>query len=92
MHFYTENYVSRVPHVMYGSVCLVNFAVALLRTCMKISKSKYLKSKTCLQCLDGTVKFAIDLLLTCRRVAAGKRPFLPLRLRKSGHAALSGAV
>ena len=85
-------YMSRVPHVMYGSVCLVNFAVAVLRTCMKISKSRYPKSKTYLECLDFAMTFAIDLLLTCSRVAAGERTFLPLRPRKSGHAALSGAV
>ena len=84
--------MSRVPRVMYGSVCLVSVAVAVLRTCMKISKNMHLKSKTCLQWLDFAMNFVIDLLLTCSRVAAGIRTFLPLRLRKSGHAALSGAV
>ena len=84
--------MSRVPHVMYGSICFVNVAVALLRICMKISKSRYQTSKTYLECLDVAMKFAIDLLLTCSRVAAGERTFLPLRPRKSGHAALSGAV
>ena len=90
--FRTDNYVSRVPHVMYSSVCLMMCAVALLRTCMMISKSRYSKSKTCLQGLDFAMKFALDLLLTCSRVAVGERTFLPLRPRKSGHAALSGAV
>ena len=84
--------MSRVPHVMYGSVCVVNVAVAVLRTCRKISKSRYVKSKACLQRLDFAMTFVIDLLLTCSRVAAGERTFLPLRLRKFGHAALSGAV
>ena len=42
--------------------------------------------------LDVATTFVIDLLLTCSRVAAGERTFLPLRLGKSGHAALSGAV
>ena len=42
--------------------------------------------------LDVAMTFVIDLLLTCSRVASGERTFLPLRFRKSGHAALSGAV
>ena len=84
--------MSRVPHVMYSSICFVNVAVALLRICMKISKSRYPKSNTYLQCLDFAMKFAIDLLLTCSRVAVGERTFLLLCPRKSGHAALSGAV
>ena len=84
--------MSCVPHVMYSSVCLMMFAAALLRVCMKISKNMYSKSKTCLQGLDVAMQCAIDLLLTCSRVAVGERTFLPLRPRKSGHAALSGAV
>ena len=68
-------YMSRVPHVMYGLVCVVIFAIALLRSCMVIAKIRCWKSKTWWQNLDVAVKFAIDLLLTCSRVAEGKTHF-----------------
>ena len=84
--------MSRVPHVMYGAMYFLNVAAALLRICMKISKIRYPKAKTYVQCLDFAMKCAVNLLLTCSRVAAGERTFLPLRPRKSGHTALSSAV
>ena len=84
--------MSRVPHVMYGAIRFLDLAVAPLRICMKPSKIRYPKAKAYVQCLDFAIQVAINLLLTCSRVAAGERTFLPLRPRKSGHAALSGAV
>ena len=89
MHLKTDNYMSRVPHVMYGSLGVVNIVVAFLRICMKMFKITYTTSKTCLQCLEFAINIALDLLLTCSRVAAGEGTFLPLRPRKSGHEALS---
>ena len=89
MHLKTDNYMSRVPHVMYGPLGVVNIAVAFLRIRMKMFNITYPKSKTCLQCLEFAIKCAIDLLLTCSRAAAGEGTFLPLRPRKSGHEALS---
>ena len=76
--------MSCVPHVMYGLVVVVNFAIALLRICMTKSK------------LDVEIKLAInknkiymsDIVAMPRESALP----LPLRPRTSGHAALAGAV
>ena len=43
MHFKTDKYVYRVPHVMYGSLCFVRVAVALLRMCMRNVRWMYLQ-------------------------------------------------
>ena len=72
-------YMSCVPHVMYGLLCVGCVAAALLRICMIASKIKM-----CYQSCDQKTPSISD------SVALSRESALPLPLKMSGHAALSG--
>ena len=58
--------MSCVPHVMYGLVCVVNLAIALLRICMM----KY-EIRCCYPICDGCPSFSILNLRVCLNLLAG---------------------
>ena len=84
--------MSCVPHVMYGVVFVLTFAVALFRICIKTSKLRC--------CCSNCVAVLLFGLYVSTRVAVsgsvalsrGSALPLPLRLKMSGHAALSCAA
>ena len=73
-----------VAYVLYASVVVVHFAIALFCICMRKSKLKI-----CYQNLNYKSKFSMSDNVALSWASALPIPLCP---KKSGHAALAGAV